>query len=100
MQNIRFRVFETNSSSTHSLCICTAEEYEKFGRGELLYDTDTDMLVPRETVDIDEDDEDNYKTVLTARELMVHWHDIDRFTEKYTSPSGDDIVVFGAYGYE
>ena len=27
-QSIRYGVFETNSSSTHTLCICTEKEYE------------------------------------------------------------------------
>lgn len=44
--NIRSNVFETNSSSVHTLCICTEDEYEKFKNGELLYDLDLDILTP------------------------------------------------------
>lgn len=33
---IRRNVFETNSSSTHTLTICTQDEYEAFQRGELV----------------------------------------------------------------
>ena len=29
MKTIRYNVFETNSSSTHSLIICTDDEFEK-----------------------------------------------------------------------
>lgn len=32
---VRYGTFETNSSSTHSLVICTAEEYEMFRSGKL-----------------------------------------------------------------
>ena len=38
MKQVRRGVFETNSSSTHSITICTEDEYEKFKRGELMYD--------------------------------------------------------------
>lgn len=36
-RQIRKSVFETNSSSTHSLTICTEEEYKRWKKGELLY---------------------------------------------------------------
>ena len=35
---IRRNTFETNSSSVHSLCICTEEEFSAWKNGELLYD--------------------------------------------------------------
>lgn len=37
MQSIRRGVFETNSSSTHSLTMCSESEYDKWKNGELLY---------------------------------------------------------------
>ena len=37
-RQIRRGVFETNSSSTHSLTICTEEEFNKWKNGELLFD--------------------------------------------------------------
>lgn len=36
-RQIRRGVFETNSSSTHSLTICTEEEFEQWKEGELLF---------------------------------------------------------------
>lgn len=48
MYQIRNGVFETNSSSTHSLCICTEEDFEKFKRNEVLWDKYVDMLVPND----------------------------------------------------
>ena len=35
---IRRGTFETNSSSTHSLTICSAEEFESWKKGEVLFD--------------------------------------------------------------
>jgi hypothetical protein len=38
MRVIRRGVFETNSSSTHSITMCSIEEYEKWESGEVLLD--------------------------------------------------------------
>lgn len=37
-RQIRRGTFETNSSSTHSLTICSAEEFESWKKGEVLFD--------------------------------------------------------------
>lgn len=37
MQQIRKNVFETNSSSTHTLAICTEDEYKDWQNGKLLF---------------------------------------------------------------
>ena len=44
MYQIRQGVFETNSSSTHSLCICTKKEYEDFKDGKLSFNHYRDRL--------------------------------------------------------
>lgn len=31
-KQIRYEVFETNSSSVHSLTMCSSDEYEKWGK--------------------------------------------------------------------
>ena len=37
MRQIRKNVFETNSSSTHTLAICTEDEYKDWQNGKLLF---------------------------------------------------------------
>ena len=37
MRQIRRNVFETNSSSTHTLAICTEDEYKDWQNGKLLF---------------------------------------------------------------
>ena len=44
-QIIRMGTFETNSSSTHSLTMCTEDEYERWKKGELLYHKWNEELV-------------------------------------------------------
>lgn len=41
MRQIRRGVFETNSSSTHSITICSKEEYEDWKQGKILFNTET-----------------------------------------------------------
>lgn len=141
MRQVRSGVFETNSSSTHSLVICTEEEFEKWKRGEMLLDYYNDRLVDNK-LDVELDEEESkrfyvsthpsscyYKTWEELSEEEVKkwnenflesqrnrikndydyqtydkWYfssydDLEKFDYKYTSPSGDKIVVFGKYGY-
>jgi hypothetical protein len=106
-------VFETNSSSTHSITICMAEDYEKFKKGELLINYNT--LITREEaiekfksnpryVDEDFSTEDLVKEFLFEHDYLTMDEYYDRnehetYTNHYTTPSGEKIVVFGYYGY-
>lgn len=97
MKTIRRSTFETNSSSTHSMTICTKSEYEKWMNGELLFDRYNEKLVNPE--EIKEQDEYRYLT------YEQYSNDEDRcclegYKENYTTPSGDEIVIFGEYGYD
>ena len=54
MIQVRTKIFETNSSSVHSLTICLEDDFDKWKRGLLAFDRDTDELV-----DINSRNEDN-----------------------------------------
>lgn len=45
MRTVRIGIFETNSSSTHVLTICSEEDYDKFAKGDLEMDCGCDKLV-------------------------------------------------------
>lgn len=95
MFSIRKNVFETNSSSTHSICICTEEEYKRFRSGDMLYDSYNEELVTVSDNEIeDEEDEYRYKS----------YSDMGGYKEYYShpfvTPSGDKMVAFGEYGYD
>lgn len=91
-RTIRYGVFETNSSSTHSLCICTEDEYERWKNGELLFDSYREEFTSEK---FDYWDEPN-------KTFDEYWDDeyLEPFEEEYVSPSGDRIVVFGKYGWD
>lgn len=107
MKQIRQSVFETNSSSTHSLTILPKEDFEKFVRGELLYDACGEKLVTKEEALADihkyapevtlEDLEDGYDDYQTYERLGDY--EYETFNQSYTTKSGDEIVAFGYYGY-
>jgi hypothetical protein len=54
MKQIRRNVFETNSSSTHSLTLCSEDEFEKWKKGELLFDYWKEVFVESSSIS-DED---------------------------------------------
>ena len=96
MKQIRFGTFETNSSSTHSLCVCTKQDYINWQTGSKIYDTYDDQLYDKSDINIDEIDEDPYR--------YKEYHDRADYLEFYdysfSTPSGDEMVAFGWYGYD
>ena len=97
MIQIRQGVFETNSSSTHALAICTQEEWDKLKSGEYLVNEweITDMISiddPKAANDLD-------TQYVTYEELYNH-STCEFFSRHFTSPSGDKMVAWGFYGYD
>lgn len=79
MVHIRQGVFETNSSSTHSLTICTVEEFEKWKRGELLFDKYNECLAENKfmmNVNIEEV-KDNYNNIKST-----YWKEWEQLSEE------------------
>lgn len=89
---IRHDLFETNSSSVHSLTIVPESEIDKWREGKLFYSYDEDRLIPiSEIENYDPDWISNFEDF---------GDEYETFFEKYTSPSGDKIVAFGYYGHD
>lgn len=107
---IRSSVFETNSSSTHSISIVPKDQYEKFKNGEL-YWGDCELLTYDEVIEqikkydpdfdiTDSDAIDEYmrdNSILSFDEFENNCY-LETFTTNYTTKSGDEIVAFGWYG--
>ncbi len=91
---IRHGVFETNSSSTHSLIICTEEDFEAFRRGEKILHWD-DTLVDAAKY---KEDHGRYPDEYRTFDQMGDYFEF--YTEHFTTPSGDKMVAFGEYGYD
>lgn len=92
---VRYGTFETNSSSTHSLVICTAEEYDMFRRDELRLDSYKGVFKSVSDFESEEeyiDETVDYETYVNS--------ELESFVSRYTTKLGENIVVFGRYGYD
>ena len=114
MKTIRHGVFETNSSSTHSLTIMTQEEYDKWDKEHYLAD---DKIITRDEAiaeimksswnkDLDLNDEEAVEEALKDSEYYNslgyedYVGDMEEFSQNFTTPSGDKMVAFGYSGYD
>lgn len=81
MRQVRRCVFETNSSSMHTLTltICSKEEYEGWQRGELIYDTWEEKLVSKDSVNVFSE-ADIIKYYSTQKEQF--WKDWEQLSEE------------------
>ena len=78
-RQIRYGVFETNSSSTHTLTICKKEEFDKWERGELLFDCWEHEFVKPELLELsDQEKKDVVDDYNTRREK--YWKTWDELT--------------------
>ena len=119
---IRTGVFETNSSSTHSLVMCSEDEYNKWANGELYYcswfpskakslekkgcdfytEEEAKAICAAADIDWDAEDEDDYC------ERREHFETLDEFCDdeyleteeyNYTTPRGEKVKAVAKYGY-
>lgn len=122
-KTIRQGVFETNSSSVHSLTMAMKDDYEKFENGELFYITykypyfenvDTDFISRDELYQIAKENGfigkiEDTSELLDFFDGDVESYDLfwdgdherfDYFTDEITTPKGETVIAFGYYGYD
>ena len=122
-RQIRRGVFETNSSSVHSLTMCSGAEYERWEDGKLLFWGDKDKFGTREDIieemkdmryswsgelcypNVNWNDEEEVSDIFSDENIQTceeffdnEWY--ETFEERYTTPSGDEVVAFGYYGHD
>ncbi len=114
MRQVRVGVFETNSSSTHSLTIVSKEEYEKFKSGDFVWNKDFSKLQSLEEAKKDLIDERKKwdkgfeETPESVEELLEETTETyenfgsnyETFNQEYKTKSGEEVVAFGYYGYD
>lgn len=115
-RQIRRCVFETNSSSVHSLTMCTEEEYLKWENGEVLFWKWENKFGTKEEIikelntqsyysDANWDDEDEVHDIFSDEGIKTYEeyfdnNDFETFEDRYGTPSGDVVVAFGYYGHD
>ena len=119
-RQIRQGVFETNSSSTHSLTMMMKSDYERWHNEKLyLYDgsgygwgfnspTKNELYTNEEAVKFAKSnryykDEDEIDYEILKDLGFISWDDegdeyLEGFYSEFTTPSGETIVAFGEYG--
>ena len=112
-RQIRRGVYETNSSSTHSLTMCSEEEYDKWCSGELLFcewghkfESKEDVIkkLKEKYPDVNWDDEDKVHDIfedcgITTSDEYFDDEYLETFEETYTTPNNEKVIAFGKYGY-
>ena len=85
MIQIRKNIFETNSSSVHSITICTEEDFQQWKKGNLIWDYNLEKLIKPDEIDKNDEyyDEDYYITygdflILTSILFWNIWKHIQR----------------------
>ncbi len=117
-KQIRVGVFETNSSMTHALTICTQEEYDKWQNGETLLDrcwgsdkkfiTNDDERIAKLKKEYEDGDNKYYDTFeeflvdngICSYDEYNNDYYFEHFHKPFTTPSGDKMVAFGYYGHD
>ena len=122
MIQIRQNIFETNSSSVHSITLCTEDEFQKWKNGEIFFDRcEEKFLTPKEAEEVKKEQEkererlieqfghddyfDDEGRTLTYKQFF-DWQGDDNYLdymEKFQSHqniNGVDVVAFGYYGHD
>lgn len=109
MKTTRKQVFETNSSSTHSMTILPKEDYDRWAEGKVYLDKDEEIVLTKEDIlakiikdgyFCEGDDIDSYirdNNIITFDEFGEY---LEYDFCHYKTKSGDEIVVFCEYGYD
>lgn len=123
MIKIRYGVFETNSSSTHTIIMCSADEYKALKTNKMLMNCDADGLLTLEQAKTeynavkkkygydDWEDIDSVSDEEAVRLLYEHdvaytidtWAEdryLEEYKEEYTTKTGEKVVAFGYYGFD
>lgn len=121
-KQIRYGVFETNSSSTHSLTMMMRDDYVRWAAEDLYlyvgrgYSWDSNKPVRHALYTRDEAiefvknsryyDKEYEVDEEYLREMDFIFSDddgdgyLESFYDEFTTPSGETIVAFGEYGYD
>lgn len=114
---LRTGVFETNSSSTHSITICTKEEYDLYEKGEMYLNHNNNLVTKEQLFESWQNGQKNICrwenkpfVPLTEEELESLFKKkkeededyescLEPYLERRTLPNGQEVVVFGEFGY-
>lgn len=99
-RQIRRGVFETNSSSVHSITMCMKSDFDKWKAGELVWDRWGQELIS--ITDEIKESMDNYECEYLTYDQFYDcgYIEYETFEDTFTTPSGEEVVSFGYYGHD
>lgn len=125
MINIRNGVFETNSSSTHSLILCMEDDYKNWLQGNVFLNEnwgkefkDAGNFLDKETaikllknsgyddVDFNSVSDNELIQIFTDNSIYTYENYLEEneylewFEHEYTTPGKEKVVAFGVFGYD
>ena len=123
-RQIRCGVFETNSSSVHSLTMCSRKDYVKWENGEFYFWEDQNEFGTKEQIinkikkmtwydgtkrynhtDEEWESDEVLKAIFSDERIKTceeyfDNYDFETFEDSYTTPSGEEVIAFGYYGHD
>ena len=120
MIQIRHGVFETNSSSTHSLTICMKSDFDEWVNGKVLFAEDCggkDFVTREEALqflatrawspykNLEEMSEEEKDKVLRDEcfytyEQYLDDDEMEHFSQSFTTAKSDEVIAFGRFGFD
>lgn len=111
---IRRGLFETNSSSVHSITMCDDDTYKKWESGELLIKRWDKAFITREEIDEqmkndgvnlnDEKEVAEYLDEAGVCDYDRYWdyysYEFETYDDEYETKSGEIVHAFGYYGHD
>lgn len=103
MKQVRQSVFETNSSSVHSLTMCSGQQMQDWKDGKLFYkEYGREDWIPAtlELLAMDPEDrvDDGIYTYDEFWDKVDDSWEYEGFEDSYTTPNGEKVFAFGYYG--
>ena len=128
MKQVRSNTFETNSSSTHSICMCTKDQYngwasdwDSLEADSVLYSNCKEKLVTVEeaikdvnsyrevvklsdVIDVNSPEHDDAESLrdegyMTCNDFDNN-NDNESYYDEFVTPGGETVVAFGDYGWD
>lgn len=108
---VRRNLFETNSSSVHTITMCMDSDYEKWKSGEYVFNKFDEKLIPVKDKKYqewsklsDEEKENEYiqYDYLTYDQFFNDYEAIEyeTFSEMFKTTNGEIVHAFGYYGHD
>lgn len=109
-------MFETNSSSTHSITMCSKDDYDGWQKGEIYLDAyNSELLSKDEALDavaeytglsVEEINDCDDKATLFLESKVYSFsafkddYTYEHFKDEFTTKNGETVVAFGYYGQD